>query len=294
MNDVDLLNLHRVAQAARDLGHYNLAKLLEAARTSLVTRTGRAGELPLTDTALLGELAALEQTLNSVALHPELLAAIRNAHSAIAHKGMALLEDAPPVFVCRHCGQVALRQAPEACPACGAGGLTFEEIIPAHYLQPEPPERILAQLRAFPDTLEGLLAGLTEEQAARKVPGAEGEWSLREAARHLRDSNRLLAYRVNLLLTETNPDLKPQTAWGMSAATPPDETTAAIAVDFRRERAGLLQQLAPLSPADWQRAGWHGEFGRVTLIQQATYFAKHEHWHLAQMTRLRRELSGTA
>ncbi len=292
MKSTDFLALQRVTQAARDLGHYNLAKLLDAARASLVQQTVRASGLPLTDAALLAELSSLEQTLADASLAPDLMAAIRNTHAAIAQNGMALLTDAPPVFVCRHCGQVELHQAPEMCSHCGAGGLTFEEIIAAHYLVPEAPERALTHLRAMPDTLDQLLAGLTEAQTARKIPGAEGEWSLREATGHLRDANRLLADRVDLILTCAEPELKAQATWE-AAASAVQETSAAIAGQFRRERAAVVQRLAPLTPAEWGRAGWHGEFGRVTVLGQATYFAKHEHWHLAQMTRLRRELRGT-
>jgi hypothetical protein len=52
----------------------------------------------------------------------------------------------------------------------------------------------------------------------------------------------------------------------------------------------MLTQLRS-APADrWTNAGQHNEFGPVTLQQQCTYFAKHEQWYMAQMTRIRRAL----
>ena len=52
----------------------------------------------------------------------------------------------------------------------------------------------------------------------------------------------------------------------------------------------MLTQLRS-APADrWTNVGQHNEFGPVTLQQQCTYFAKHEQWHMAQITRIRRAL----
>lgn len=294
MSDAELLALHRLARAAHDLGHYNLAKLLRAAIASATIRAVNARDLPRTDAVLLAELERAESILAQTNLSGELMDALRRSRAAIAGGGIALLADAPPAFVCRHCGHVRLNHAPVSCPACGAGSLTFQEISPAYYLEPEAPGLTLEHLRLMPDTLDDLLAGLSEAQAAQKIPGAEGEWSLREAAGHLLDANSLFARRVALLLTQAEPDLKPKAVWQNPEATSTPQTTAAIAAAFHQERGVVVARLSGISSEDWQRAGKHEEFGRVTLIQQATYFAKHEHWHLAQMTRLRAALLGTS
>lgn len=290
MPQPDLFALNRLARAAHDYGFYNIAKLVKAAQASLMAQEARAAQLPITEPEILADVARVEALLAQASVAPELLAALRRTREAMAADGLSLIRDAPPVFVCRHCGHTAFQSAPRACPTCGAGGLTFEEILPTYYLQPEAPDVIVAALRALPDTLDQLLAGLTEAQAARKVPGREGEWSLKEAAGHLRDTNRLLAYRAELLLTQAEPELKPAASWNEVAAAA-EQTAVEIAAEFRAGRAALCARLAGLTPADWGRAGFHGEFGRVTLLQQAAYFARHEHWHLAQMTRLRIELT---
>ena len=41
-----------------------------------------------------------------------------------------------------------------------------------------------------------------------------------------------------------------------------------------------------------QRQGQHGEFGEVTVLQQASYFAKHDQSHLPQLDAIRRVLLG--
>ena len=48
-----------------------------------------------------------------------------------------------------------------------------------------------------------------------------------------------------------------------------------------------------VAPEDWWRTGWHEEFGAVTVLQQASYFAKHDHAHLTQIEAARRALGLT-
>ena len=40
----------------------------------------------------------------------------------------------------------------------------------------------------------------------------------------------------------------------------------------------------------WWCHGWHEEFGDVTLLQQASYFALHEITHLPKIQELRQEV----
>jgi len=42
----------------------------------------------------------------------------------------------------------------------------------------------------------------------------------------------------------------------------------------------------------WWRTAQHEEFGSVTILQQASYFAKHERSHLPQIAAIRRTLEG--
>jgi hypothetical protein len=43
---------------------------------------------------------------------------------------------------------------------------------------------------------------------------------------------------------------------------------------------------------DWWRTAQHEEFGSVTILQQASYFAKHERSHWPQIEAIRRALGG--
>ena len=287
MTEFDPVPFMRLARAAADLGHYNLGKMLNAAVLSALNRSLFTENLPKTDRELAEAVAALEPQLRAT-VDASLLAAIQQARSLIAAEQLVLYVDAPPLYVCRVCGEVAWQAAPEHCPHCGAGALVFQLLLPAFYLEPEPVPSIMEQLSRTPNWLDEVLDGLTPEQAARRIDGTEGAWSLAEAVGHVLDTQELIAQRVDLFLESTSPNLNAKAMWQTVEAS--RLTIAEIAVNFRRSRHAMLTRLRSAQPEIWLRTGQHDEFGPVTLQQQCTYFAKHEQWHMAQMTRLRRTL----
>ncbi len=278
----------RLTRAATDLGHYNLAKLLTAAQTSATQRALAADSLPKTDRALVQALNQQLPDLIDAGIDPALIDLIRHAVNLISAERLVLHADAPPLWVCRVCGEVALHAVPEICPNCGAGPLIFQYFPAAFYLEPVPIDELLTQLARTPDWLEATLSGLSPDQAARRIDGAEGAWSLVEAAGHLLDSQNLIAHRVQLLLSQTLPDLNAKAVWQMGEASA--LSAADITAEFRASRTAMLDRLRGLPPADWQRIGRHTEFGEVTLQVQCSYFARHEQWHMAQISRIRRAL----
>jgi uncharacterized damage-inducible protein DinB len=288
MSNFDFYALQRLSRTAADLGHYNLGKLLNAAAVSLLNRAVYAESLPKTDRELAEAVQQIEPMLRAANLDPHLLAAIQHAREIIAAGNLIFYNDSPPVWVCRVCGTVALRTLPNQCPQCGAGALVFQFLPAAFYLEPEPVPLIMAQLARTPDWLEAILRDLTEEQTARRVDGAEGAWSLHEAAGHVLDTQHLIAQRVELFMAQASPNLNAQAMW--QAVESAKLSSAEIAAEFRLSREAMLVQLRS-APADrWTNVGQHNEFGPVTLQQQCTYFAKHEQWHMAQITRMRRAL----
>lgn len=283
---IDLYDVERLARAATDLGHYNMAKLLRAAGASIVNRRLYGESLPKTDANFRAALSELVPALEADGLDPDMLAVLRLAGDALIERGIVTYRDVPPLLVCRVCGEAVRGHAPEYCPTCGAGETAFQDFPIIYYLEPEPVPIVLGELAQTPGWLDRVLADLTPEQAARKVGGAEGEWSLMEAAGHLLGAQALLAHRVQLFLASDLPDLaaqNPQDVKDEGERTPEQAAQA-----FRGSRTDLLAQLRTVSPALWLRVGRHSEFGPMTLQQQVTYFAKHEQWHMAQMTRIRK------
>jgi uncharacterized damage-inducible protein DinB len=108
-----------------------------------------------------------------------------------------------------------------------------------------------------------------------------GRWALRDVLAHLLVAQELLVGRVGLILDEDNPPLRPKAAWRIAndQALPASE----ILSRFRASRQATLARLLPLRLEQCFRTGEHEEFGRVTLLQQASYFARHERYHMPRM-----------
>ena len=283
---IDLYDVERLARAATDLGHYNVAKLLHAAGASIVNRRLYGESLPKTDADFRAALDALVPALEEDGLDPDMLAMLRLAGDALAERGIVTYRDVPPLLVCRVCGEAVRGHATEYCPTCGAGETAFQDFPIIYYLEPEPVPIVLGELAQAPGWLDRALADLTPEQATQRVGGAEGEWSLMEAAGHLLGAQMLLAHRVQLFLASDLPDLAAQNPQDVKDEG--ERTPEQMAQAFREARTSLLAQLHAVPPDLWLRVGRHSEFGPLTLQQQATYFAKHEQWHMAQMTRIRK------
>ena len=288
MTDLDLAAVYRLARAASDLGHYNLSKLLHVVAVSYANRAAWNGASITTNQALADEVAALEPQLRAAQLDQHLLSAVQHARETVANGQLVSYEEAPLIYVCRVCGAMMQGTPPEHCPYCGAGQLVFQLIPATFYLEAAPTSLVMTQLARTPAWLETIFSGVTEEQAARQIDGNEGEWSLHEAAGHLLDSQELIALRVQLFLEHEAPNLNARAMWQSIESA--RWSAADIISKFRLSREAMLIQLRSAPAECWSRIGQHDEFGPVTLQQQCSYFARHEHWHMAQMTRIRQTL----
>lgn len=283
----NVIGLFRLARAMEDAGYYNPSKLFRALAYAEEVRLVQGHGL--TGQALLGELDRAIEVFHAQGVSPELKKVLEGARTIVAEDRTGLLEEVPPVFVCRCCGATAFGSAPDPCPHCGAGPLTYQEFPPVYFLEPLEPQTALAHLRRGPDVLESMFQGLKEEQAFAHV--VEEGWSLGEAVSHLLDAETLFAFRLNLMLSEDDPELVAQQVWTFIEEKGALSTSREILPAFHKLRTESVERLQGLRPDDWQRTGRHSEFGRVTVQQQATYFAKHEQRHLAQMVALRSRLA---
>ena len=153
---------------------------------------------------------------------------------------------------------------------------------------------ILATLRALPDEIDGLTAGLSDEQLRRRPSAPTGgrpdeiEWSVLEVCCHLRDSAEIEGLRIRRLVQEDDPTLEPydQEALARDRNYQGDDI-GRVRTAVRAFWGGLAYQLEGLSEADWQRAGTHPEQGPVTVAFRAQRMAEHAREHLAQMRGVR-------
>lgn len=273
-----LLRTIRLARELEKGGFYNAAKLFWAAAFSRELRA--ANDLPLDGGPgrLLDELDAVIAALEAAGADPAVIAAMRSGATGVRENRTITWEEVPAVAVCRACGAIQLGEA-RACPACGADALTLRQVTPIWFFDPLSPDEVLAALEAGPAQLGAFVEGLSAAQLNH--PPQPGEWSIRETLWHVLVAEQLFAGRVQKLLTEDNPLLSGMASWTVSGEG--DLSAHDILDRYRALRQETLSQLHAIDPGDWWRTGIHGEWGRVTLLQQATYFARHERSHFAQI-----------
>ena len=286
--DARLERIGRYAAVARGLereGAYNGAKLLRAALQRELVRYAEQ-EGPSGGTAAADALAALVTDLGAE-LPTGVAQLLRPLPDAVRAGHTISLREAPRVHVCRVCGETFLGDdVPATCPSCEAPALSFHEELPVWYLGPADRGAILGALVGGPRHLAHALEGRTDDALAR--PPAPGEWSARQALEHLLFCEELLAKRIGRLLDEEEPDLAAAAVWADTSAsdegsTDTGEPASVIAARIAQLRHATVGRLAGLPESSWGRSGTHPEWGRVTVLSQAAYFARHEASHLAQL-----------
>jgi hypothetical protein len=277
----------RLAIVARGLereGAYNGAKLVRAALERELVRYAEA-EAPRGPAAVVAAVRNLGVEVSDEP--PAWLERLGVVADLVATGGTITLRDVPAIRVCRVCGELFIGDAvPPTCPACEAPALSFREILPVWYLEHAEPGTILAALAAGPGHVVEAVDG-HEDDALDRAP-APGEWSARETLQHFVFTETLLSGRIARMLTEDEPDLA---AWSVSWGTAPSDEgseatqvgASAIVARYRAMRHETVARLRTLDEAGWGRAGRHPEWGRVTVLGQAAYFARHEASHLAQL-----------
>lgn len=140
-------------------------------------------------------------------------------------------------------------------------------------------------LRATPATVHALVAGLSDRVLS--APEAQGKWSVREAVRHLADSEIVWAYRLRMVLAQDRPTLHgyDQDAWAVRLGYR-DADVGATLDEFSSLRTGNLGLLGRVAPEDLARVGVHAERGEESVGRMIQLYAGHDLVHLAQIRRI--------
>lgn len=276
-----LVQLLSLALRLESEGQYNIAKIARATADSISRRAAWELNLPNDKETLASDLELVAASLNSA----DLQAAFRAGASALTAGRVPLIHETPHPYVCRTCGHLALTNAPQKCPTCGAWGETFQWFPPVYWLEALDPAEALAHLRQTPLEVAALIEGLSEYALTRSP--ADGGWAIRNVISHLRDAQGVLAFRIDLFLKEENPVLEMKQVWTWAkdeSERPP--STREIFETYLSTRRDVIAKLETIPLADWWRTGRHEEFGIVSIKQQVSYFASHELTHLPQIAQL--------
>jgi hypothetical protein len=153
----------------------------------------------------------------------------------------------------------------------------------------DPQAWVLKALREAGGQLLSELSGLDEEELRWRP--ADGEWSLKEIAAHLRDAEELALAQINAFVSATRAALP---AWDVDLLPQErdyqDEELADLLAAFRGARRETTYLLWELTEADWQRAAEHPYRGRVTLGEIGRELAQHDLEHLWQVRQIKDRL----
>jgi hypothetical protein len=274
-----------LARALEVRGVYNGSKLLRAALDAGLCRLAVA-RAPLDDTAVLAALNGLSGRLTAAGFGTVLTSSIAAIVDSVRDGSILPLAAAPAACVCRVCGELFVGDVPLQCPTCEAPVAVFREHLPVWFLEPATRAEVLRLLETGIGWVEAAIGSIDDARLAQAPH--DGEWSARDTMEHLLSTELILAARIERLLSEDRPDLAALT---ISAASPAlDEATqatgesaSALVRRFAAARQANRDRLAALPDEAWLRSGQHSEWGTVTILSQAAYFARHQASHTAQL-----------
>ena len=144
---------------------------------------------------------------------------------------------------------------------------------------------LVTRYRQGYDAVMAALDGITDaELDAREAPG---EWSPREIAHHLADSEMTSALRLRRLIAEENPVIVGYDQEAFVRRLYCDRPIAPSLAAFKAARASTADILDCLTEEGWGRQGTHSESGAYSVLDWLEIYAAHAHDHADQIRRAR-------
>lgn len=147
-------------------------------------------------------------------------------------------------------------------------------------------EPLIDRFRTGFDDVVDALAGITPEELDRRPPGSD--WSAREIAHHLADSEATAYVRLRRLIAEHDPAIDGYDEEEFARRLHYDRPIEPSLEVLRSVRAASLQLLESLTPEEWQRSGTHSASGPYSVDDWLRIYAGHSHDHADQIRRARR------
>jgi len=148
----------------------------------------------------------------------------------------------------------------------------------------EEKERLIRQYRDGYRVVVEALDGVTEDELDRS---ATGDWTPRQIAHHLADSEMMSAIRIRRLLAEPEPVIHGYDEKAFAELLTGDRPIQPSLEAMRWARETCAQLLDRMTDDDWRIVGTHTESGRYSTEEWLRIYANHAHDHAAQITRAR-------
>src|SRR5260370_5016994 len=134
--------------------------------------------------------------------------------------------------------------------------------------------------RAVMDAMRGIEDGELDRSAG-------GEWTPRQIAHHLADSEMTSGVRLRRLIVEESPVIQGYDSAEFAMKLTSDRPIAPSLEVMRYLRESSAQILDRLAESDWQRAGTHSGSGPHSVEDWLRIYSAHGHDHAAQIKRSR-------
>jgi hypothetical protein len=145
---------------------------------------------------------------------------------------------------------------------------------------------LIDRFRTGFDDVADSLAGITPQELDRRPPGSD--WSAREVAHHLADSETTAYIRLRRLIAEDSPAIPDYDEEAFARRLHYDRPIEPSLAVLRAVREASLQLLEALTPEEWERSGTHSEAGPYSVDDWLRTYANHSHEHADQIRRARR------
>jgi hypothetical protein len=146
-------------------------------------------------------------------------------------------------------------------------------------------ESIIVSLENTLNILPSIIREVPEENRQRR-PAPE-RWSAHEHACHLAEVHPMFFKRLDLMLKEDDPTIKPY--FPDKHDDPETLLNADLEESLQRfsiDRRKLIEELKLLSPADWQRSANHEEYSHYTVFIMFRHLALHDYLHIYRIEEL--------
>jgi hypothetical protein len=146
-------------------------------------------------------------------------------------------------------------------------------------------QTLIASLAAAPGIIIGLVREVPPGNLKRRP--APNKWSAHEHACHISTGHELFLARLELMLSESHPQIK------SGEPSPEEKAGSFLGVDLDEalgryvgERGRVVARLKQLSPADWQRTAEHEAFSHYSVHIMFRHMLIHEMFHAYRIDEL--------
>jgi hypothetical protein len=145
-------------------------------------------------------------------------------------------------------------------------------------------ERLIKRYRDGHRVVADALEGITDDELDRS---ASGEWTPRQTAHHLADSEMMSAIRIRRLLTEDKPVIHGYDEANFARKLTSDRPIEPSVEAMRWARETCSQLIERMTEEDWRIVGTHTESGPYSTEDWLKIYAAHAHDHAEQIKRAR-------